>query len=190
MAEIEMKWYVLRAVSGKEAKVKEYIDAEIKSDAESDGKRSHFNGNVSQVLIPTEKVLQVKNGKRVIKERNYLPGYVLVEARLVGETAHKLRQTPNCLGFLPNLDNPTPLRQSEVNRILGQMEETEEEPLDQIIPFAAGEKVKVIDGPFSGFVGDIEEVNDEKKTLTVIVTVFGRNTPLVLGFTQVEKAGE
>lgn len=182
MAEIEMKWYVLRAVSGKEAKVKEYIDAEIKN--------GRFGGFVSQVLIPTEKVVQVKNGKRVIKERNYLPGYVLVEAKLAGETAHTLRQTPNCLGFLPNLDNPTPLRQSEVNRILGQMEETAEEPLDQIIPFAVGEKVKVTDGPFAGFVGDVEEVNDEKKTLTVIVTVFGRNTPLALGFTQVEKAGE
>ncbi len=177
-----MKWYVLRAVSGKEAKVKEYIEAEIKNGC--------FGDRVSQVLIPTEKVLQVKNGKRVIKERNYLPGYVLVEAKLVGETAHTLRQTPNCLGFLPNLDNPTPLRQSEVFRILGQMEETEEEPLDQIIPFAVGEKVKVTDGPFSGFVGDVEEVNNEKKTLTVTVTVFGRNTPLVLGFTQVEKAGE
>lgn len=182
MAEIEMKWYVLRAVSGKEAKVKEYIDAEIKN--------GRFGGFVSQVLIPTEKVLTVKNGKRVIKERNYLPGYVLVEAKLAGETAHTLRQTPNCLGFLPNLDNPTPLRQSEVNRILGQMEETEEEPLDQIIPYAAGEKVKVTDGPFAGFVGEVEEVNDDKKTLTVIVTVFGRNTPLALGFTQVEKASE
>lgn len=182
MAEIEMKWYVMRAVSGKEAKVKEYIDAEIKN--------GRFDGNVSQVLIPTEKVLQVKNGKRVIKERNTLPGYVLVEARLVGETAHTLRQTPNCLGFLPNLDNPDPLRQSEVNRILGQMEETEEEPLDLVIPYAVGEKVKVTDGPFAGFVGDIEEINDEKKTLTVMVTVFGRNTPLALGFNQVEKAGE
>ena len=182
MAEIEMKWYVMRAVSGKEAKVKEYIDAEIKN--------GRFDGNVSQVLIPTEKVLQVKNGKRVIKERNTLPGYVLVEARLVGETAHTLRQTPNCLGFLPNLDNPDPLRQSEVNRILGQMEETEEEPLDLVIPYAVGEKVKVTDGPFTGFVGDIEEINDEKKTLTVSVTVFGRNTPLALGFTQVEKASE
>lgn len=190
MAETEMKWYVLRAVSGKEAKVKEYIDAEIKSDAESKNKISRFGGNVSQVLIPTEKVLQVKNGKRVIKERNYLPGYVLVEARLVGEVAHTLRQTPNCLGFLPNLDNPTPLRQSEVNRILGKMEETEEEPLDQVIPYSVGEKVKVTDGPFTGFVGDVEEVNEEKKTLTVTVMVFGRNTPLALGFTQVEKASE
>lgn len=182
MAELAMKWYVMRAVSGKEAKVKEYIDAEIKNGC--------FGGFVSQVLIPTEKVLQIKNGKRVVKERNLMPGYVLVEATLAGETAHALRQTPNCLGFLPNLDNPTPLRQSEVNRILGQMEESAEEPIDQVIPFAVGEKVKVTNGPFTSFVGDIEEVNDEKKTLTVIVTVFGRNTPLVLGFTEVEKAGE
>ena len=182
MAEIEMKWYVMRAVSGKEAKLKEYIDAEIKQD--------RFGGNVSQVLIAEEKVRVVKNGKTTIKTKNSLPGYVLVEARLVGEVAHTLRQTPNCLGFLGGLDNPTPMRQSEINRILGKMEETEEEPLDQIVPFTVGEKVKVADGPFTGFIGDVDKVNEEKKILTVIVTVFGRNTPLDLGFAQVEKAGE
>lgn len=182
MAEIEMKWYVMRAVSGKEAKVKEYIDAEIKN--------GRFGGFVSQVLIPTEKVVKVTpTGKRVTKDVTKFPGYVYVEAKLAGETAHTLRQTPNCLGFLPNSNNPEPLRPSEVGVILGQMEE-EEMPLDIVIPYAVGEKVKVTDGPFAGFVGDIEEVNDEKQTLTVIVTVFGRNTPLSLGFTQVEKAGE
>lgn len=183
MAEIEMKWYVLRAVSGKEAKVKEYIDAEIKN--------GRFGGFVSQVLIPTEKALHVTpTGKRTVKERIKYPGYVYVEAKLAGETAHTLRQTPNCLGFLPNSNNPEPLRPSEVGVLLGQMEEVDETPLDLIIPYAVGEKVKVTDGPFVGFVGDIEAVNDEKKTLTVIVTVFGRNTPLSLGYTQVEKAGE
>ena len=118
MAEIEMKWYVLRAISGKESKVKEYIDAEIKLD------RGGFGKNVSQVLIPTEKVVQVRNGKRVVKERNHLPGYVLVEARLVGETAILLRNTPNVLGFLGESNtNPTPLRQVEVNRLLGSVDE-------------------------------------------------------------------
>ena len=92
MAESKMQWYVLRAVSGKEAKVKEYIDAEIKNGS--------FGGFVSQVLIPTEKVLQLKNGKRVEKQRNFLPGYVFVEAQLVGEIAHVLRQTPNCLSLI------------------------------------------------------------------------------------------
>lgn len=183
MAELEMKWYVLRAVSGKEAKVKEYIDAEIKN--------GRFGGFVSQVLIPTEKALHVTpSGKRTVKERIKCPGYVYVEATLAGETAHTLRQTPNCLGFLPNSNNPEALRPSEVGALLGQTEEVDEMPLDLIIPFAVGEKVKVVDGPFAGFVGDVDEVNEDKKTLTVIVTVFGRNTPLALGFNQVEKAGE
>ncbi len=174
-----MSWYVLRAVSGKEAKVKEYIDAEIKN--------GRLGGLVSQVLIPTEKVYQVRAGKRVVKERNYLPGYVLVEAKLVGEIAHELRFTPNVLGFLGGLDNPTPLRQSEVNRILGKVDELAEVAEDTVIPYSVGEAVKVTEGPFSGFSGVVEEVNNEKKKLTVTVKVFGRSTPLALSFMQVEK---
>lgn len=180
MAEVEMSWYVLRAVSGKEAKVKEYIDAEIKN--------GRLGGNVAQVLIPTEKVVQVRpNGKRIVKERNYLPGYVLVEARLVGEIAHDLRFTPNVLGFLGGLDNPTPLRESEVNRILGKVDEMQEEAVEVVIPFTVGEAVKVTEGPFSGFSGVIEKVDNEKKKVTVTVKVFGRSTGLDLGFMQVEK---
>lgn len=179
MAQIEMNWYVMRAVSGKEAKVKEYIDAEIKN--------GHFGDFVSQVLIPTEKVVQQQGSKRVVKERNYLPGYVLVEAKLVGEIAHELRSTPNCLGFLGGLDNPTPLRPSEVNRILGKVDELDEAPIDVAIPFVVGDSVKVKDGPFSGFSGVIEEVSEEKRTVTVSVKVFGRAQPLTLGFMQVEK---
>ena len=125
-----MKWYVLRAISGKEAQVKEYIDAEIKN--------NHFNGYVSQVLIPTEKVFQVRNGKRIVKERTYLPGYVLVEAALVGEIAHELRNTPNVIGFLGGSENPTPLRQAEVNRILGTVDELMEENQDILIPYSVG----------------------------------------------------
>lgn len=179
MAEVEMSWYVLRAVSGKEAKVKEYIDAEIKN--------GNLKGKVSQVLIPTEKVFQVRGGKRIVKERNYLPGYVLVEAQLVGEIAHELRNTPNVLGFLGGMDNPTPLRQSEVNRILGKVDEMQEETVDVVIPYTVGEAVKVTEGPFSGFSGVIEKVDSEKKKVTVTVKVFGRSTGLDLGFMQVEK---
>ena len=179
MSEITMRWYVLRAISGKEAKVKEYIDAEIKN--------NHFNGYVSQVLIPTEKVFQVRNGKRIVKERTYLPGYVLVEAALVGEIAHDLRNTPNVIGFLGGSETPTPLRQTEVNRILGTVDELQDENQEILIPYSVGEAVKVNEGPCSGFTGVIEEVNNEKKKLTVMVKVFGRNTPLVLGFMQVEK---
>ncbi len=179
MSEIGMKWYVLRAISGKETKVKEYLDADIKN--------SNLGEFVSQVLIPTEKVYQVRNGKKVVKERTYLPGYVLVEAALVGEVAHHLRNTPNVLGFLGGLDNPTPLRQAEVNRILGTVDNLQEITEDTSIPYEVGETVKVAEGPFSGFAGIIEEVNTEKKKLKVMVKIFGRKTPLELGFMQVEK---
>ena len=179
MSEISKKWYVLRAISGKESKVKEYLDADIKN--------SNLGEFVSQVLIPTEKVYQVRNGKKVVKERTYLPGYVLVEAALVGEVAHRLRNTPNVLGFLGGLDNPTPLRQAEVNRILGTVDELQESAEDMNIPYTVGETVKVIVGPFSGFSGIIEEVNGEKRKLKVMVKIFGRKTPLELGFMDVEK---
>lgn len=179
MAEIEKKWYVLRAVSGKETKVKEYLDAEINNGL--------LGGFVSQVLIPTEKVFQVRNGKKIVKERSYLPGYVLVEAALVGEVAHTLRNTPNVIGFLGGLDNPTPLRQIEVNRILGTVDEMLVPGEEVLTNYAVGETVKVVDGPFSGFNGIIEEVSDEKKKLKVMVKIFGRKTPLELGFMQVER---
>lgn len=179
MSEIEKKWYVMRAVSGKEAKVKEYIEADMKNGSLGD--------YVSQVLIPTEKVYQVRNGKKVMKERSYLPGYVLVEAALVGEIAHHLRNTPNVLGFLGGMDHPTPLRQSEVSRILGTFDELQETEDDANIPYIVGETVKVNYGPFSGFNGVIEEINNEKKKLKVMVKIFGRKTPLELNFMQVEK---
>ncbi len=172
-----MKWYVLRAISGKEAKVQEYVEAEMKN--------SSLGEYVSQVLIPTEKVSQVRNGKRIIKERSYLPGYVLVEANLVGEVAHQLRNTPNVIGFLGGMDKPTPLRQSEINRILGTVDSLSES--DDFTPYVVGETVKVNDGPFSGFSGIIEAVNNEKKKLEVMVKIFGRKTPLELSFMQVEK---
>ena len=179
MSDIEKKWYVLRAVSGKEGKVKEYLEAEIKN--------SSLGENLSQVLIPTEKVYQVRNGKRILKERSYLPGYVLIEANLVGEVAHVLRNTPNVIGFLGGTDNPQSLRESEVNRILGKVDELQETGEDFSTPFYVGESVKVNHGPFSGFSAVIEEVNNEKKKLKVMVKIFGRKTPLELGFMQVEK---
>jgi transcriptional antiterminator NusG len=179
MSEIEKKWYVLRAISGKEAKVKEYLDVDIKNSGLSDF--------VSQVLIPTEKVYQVRNGKKIVKERSYLPGYVLVEAALVGEVAHHLRNTPNVIGFLGGMDKPVPLRQSEVNRILGTVDELQDAGEEINSPYIVGETVKVNYGPFSGFNGVIEEINNEKKKLKVMVKIFGRKTPLELGFMQVEK---
>ena len=175
-----MKWYVLRAVSGKEAKVKEYLEAAIKHD---DLLASH----VSQVLLPTEKYAVLRNGKRVIKERLFMPGYILIEANLHGEVAHTLRFMPNVLGFLGGLDNPTPVRQADINRILGTADETAIENVEVNVPYSVDETVKVTEGPFSGFSGIIEEVNAEKHKLKVMVKIFGRKTPLELGFTQVEK---
>ena len=180
MSDVQMKWYVLRAISGKEHKVKEYIDYEIA--------HTNLSDFVSQVLIPTEKTIQIRNGKKVVKERSYLPGYVLVEAALVGEIAHHLRNIPNVLGFLGGLDNPTPLRQSEVNRLLGTMDEMLEVGAEEpTVAYTLGESVKVNYGPFSGFTGIIEEINVEKRKLKVMVKIFGRKTPIELGFMQVEK---
>ncbi|MDR1678454.1 MAG: transcription termination/antitermination protein NusG [Prevotellaceae bacterium] len=182
MSETAKKWYVLRAISGKESKVKEYIEAEMRN--------SDLGQYVSQVLIPTEKVYQIRNGKKITKERSYLPGYVLIEATLVGEIPHRLRNVPNVMDFLganKNSKEPIPLRQSEVNRILGSVDELQETDEDFATPYFVNENVKVIVGPFSGFSGVIEEVNNEKKKLKVMVKIFGRKTPLELGFTQVEK---
>ena len=176
-----MNWYVLRAVSGKEAKLKEYIEAEMKHN-------DLLSTHVAQVLIPTEKHASLRNGKRVEKEKISLPGYVFIEANLVGDVAHTLRFMPNVLGFLGGLDAPSPVPQSDINRMLGTVEETElQDEID--VPYVVNESVKVTDGPFSGFSGVIEDVNAEKKKLKVMVKIFGRKTPLELGFMQVEKEG-
>ncbi len=176
-----MKWYVVRAISGKEKKVKEQIELEIN--------RAGLQNNVSQVLIPTEKVYQVRNGKKISKERNYFPGYVLLEANLEGEVPHLIKNLPNVIGFLgaEKKGNPIPLRLSEVNRILGKVDELSDKSEEMSIPFVVGEDVKVIDGPFNGFNGVIEEVNEDKRKLKVSVKIFGRKTPLELSFLQVEK---
>ncbi|MDR0830836.1 MAG: transcription termination/antitermination protein NusG [Prevotellaceae bacterium] len=186
MAEAARKWYVLRAISGKESKVKEYIDIEVENNPGSDVARC-----VHQVVIPTEKIYVVKNGKKVIKERTFLPGYVLIEATLTKEMAGHLRNVPNVLGFLgvskPGVYVPTPLRPNEVNKLLGTVDEIEEKTEEILVPFIIGERVKVMAGPFSGFSGSIEEVNNEKKRLKVMVTIFGRKNPVEIGFMQVEK---
>jgi transcriptional antiterminator NusG len=180
MAQTGKKWYVLRAVSGKEGKVKEYLEALMKKD-------ELLAANVGEILLPTEKYAQLRNGKRVVKEKLFLPGYVLVEANLQGEVAHTLRFMPNVLGFLGGLDNPTPVRQADINRILGTAEDITIKSEEVAIPFVVDEAVKVTDGPFSGFSGIIEEVNAEKRKLKVMVKIFGRKTPLELSYNQVEK---
>lgn len=181
MAVSGKNWYVFRAVSGKEAKVKEYIEAEMKLDP-------MLAEHVFEVLLPMEKHASLRNGKRIEKEKLRLPGYVFISADLSGEVAHTLRFTPNVLGILGGLDNPTPVPQSEINRMIGTAEETIlQDEVD--IPYLEGETVKVTDGPFSGFNGIIEKVDTEKRKLKVMVKIFGRKTPLELGFMQVEKEG-
>ncbi len=181
MSENSKKWYVLRAIGGKEKKVKEYIDNEIAI--------GDLKGFVDQVLIPTEKVYQIRNGKKISKERNFFPGYILIEAALVGEVTHTLRNFPNVIGFLGDTKggDPVAIRQAEVNRILGRVDELAETEEEMNIPYVVGETVKVIDGPFNGFNGTIEDINEEKKKLQVMVKIFGRKTPLELSFMQVEK---
>lgn len=169
----------MRAISGKEKKAKEYIESEM-------AKRG-WSADVPTVLIPTEQVVAIRNGKKVIKERNFFPGYVIIEADLRDEIIPVIQNLPNVLDFLREREGkPIPMRQAEVNRILGKMDENVDgaEMMDR---FIVGENVKVIDGPFNSFVGVVEEVNEDKKKLKVTVKIFGRKTPLELSFSQVEK---
>lgn len=184
MGEIAKKWYVVRAAGGKEKKAKEYIENEIK--------RLNLGNYVSKVLIPTEKIYQVKNGKKVSMERIFYPGYILIEAALTGEIQHIIRNLPHVSGFLSEKQGgkekePTPLRESEVNRILGRVDELADKDEENVRPFVVGETVKVVDGPFNGFDGTIEEILEDKKKLKVSVKIFGRKTILELNFVQVVK---
>ncbi len=179
--ELKKAWYVLRAISGKEAKVKEVLDGAIRN--------TGLGNYVFQVLIPTEKVMSVRNGKKVVKEKNLYSGYVFVECILTGEVLYELRNTTNVIDFLRGRGKnaaPEALRESEVLRMMGQADDLAE-PTDETNDFMVGETVKVIYGPFNGFSATIEEVNREKKKLRVMVKIFGRKTPLDLENSQVER---
>ncbi len=175
----QYKWYVARAITGKEKKVKAQIEVELD--------RAGLSVHVPQILIPTEKVYTVKDGKKISKEKSYLPGYILVQAELVGEVAHIINSVNGVVGFLGGKSTPVPLRPAEVSRILGTVDQISEQGEMIAEPFIINEPVKVIDGPFTGFSGVIEEVSEEKKKLKVMVKIFGRRTPLELNFVQVEK---
>ena len=178
----ENKWYVVRAVSGQENKIKTYIENEIS--------RLGMDNFVEQILVPQEKVVQIRNGKKVTKDKTYFPGYIMIKANLAGEIPHIIKSVTNVIGFLGETKGgePIPMRQSEVNRMLGKVDELSlQDDTDIIIPFIHGENVKVIDGPFNGFDGTIEKINEEKRKLEVMVRIFGRKTPLELSYMQVEK---
>lgn len=179
----EKKWYSLRVISGKERKIKERIELEVE--------RSKWSDVVTEVLVPSEKVYKIRNGKKVILERNILPGYILIEAvskRFSSEMIQGIASMTNVIHFLGR-DNPIPMQEHEANRMLGKVDESQEVGESMIEPFIVGESVKIIDGPFNEFVGDIKEVNEEKKKLKVIVKIFGRGTEVELNFMQVEKQG-
>jgi transcriptional antiterminator NusG len=179
-----LNWFVLRAVSGQEKKIKSYIENEIA--------RQKFEEFVPQILIPSEKIYEMRNGKKRVREKNFFPGYIIISADLSkGEVLHIITSIPGVIGFLGNAQGnskvPVPLRQSEINRILGRVDEAEHQEEAPSMSFIKGETVKVVDGPFSGFIGLVEEVFDEKKKLNVVVKIFGRNTPVELSYAQVEK---
>ena len=178
----DTKWYVLRVVSGKERKVKEYLDKEIS--------RNGWSEIVKQVFLPVEKVYKVQNGKKVMRERNYYPGYVMIEVldgKLNDDIRDTVTDTTSVIHFLGK-ENPIALRKAEVNKMLGKMDEmSEASGVTMSEPFIVGETIKIIEGPFNDFNGIIEEVNDEKKKLKVTVKIFGRSTPVELNYMQVEK---
>jgi transcriptional antiterminator NusG len=181
MAESVLKWYVVRAIGGQENKVKTYIENEIA--------RLNISDFISKVLVPTEKVIQIRNGKKLNKERVYFPGYIMIEANLSGEIPHIVKSIPGVIGFLGETKggDPVPLRRSEINRLLGKVDELSVQNDNVAIPYVLGETIKVVDGPFNGFEGTIENINEEKRKLEVMVKIFGRRTPLELSYMQVEK---
>ena len=179
---IEKKWYALRTISGKEQKVKQLLEAEIKN--------SDLGHYVSQVLLPTEKVYVTRGNKKVVKEKTRMSGYIFVEAVLTGEIEYELRNTTDIIDFVRNRENPPkpePVREAEINRMLGAADDVIEGVDEGVNDYMVGEEVKVISGPFNGFIGEIEDVNREKRTLKVMVMVFGRKSPLELENSQVER---
>jgi transcriptional antiterminator NusG len=185
----ETKWYVLRVVSGKEKKIKEYLDKDIV--------RNNWTNIIKQVFLPMEKVYKVQKGKKVMREKNYFPGYVMMEVidnnngRLADDIVMHISNINNVMHFLTDgkgsKGNIISLRKSEVNKMLGKVDEMNDIGGSISEPFILGETVKIIEGPFNDFNGVIEEVNEEKKKLKVTVKIFGRSTPVELSFMQVEK---
>lgn len=177
----ETKWYVIRVISGKERKTKEYLDKEVKI--------NNWTNAIVQVLCPVEKVFKVQNGKKVLREKTMFPGYILLEAndgKLTDDIIHTIKNVTGVIHFLGK-DHPTALRKSEVNKMFGKMDEVSEQGIGFAEPYIVGETVKIVDGPFNDFNGTVEEINHEKKKLKVVVKIFGRATPVELNYMQVEK---
>lgn len=173
------KWYVVHVYSGMEKSVHKALVERID--------RAGLQTSFGKILVPSEEVIEMKGGQRSISERRIFPGYVLVEMDLTDETWHLVKSTPRVTGFLGSSANkPTPISEKEVEKILSQIEEGVEKPRPKIL-FEVGEMVRVKEGPFADFNGNVEEVNYEKSKVRVSVAIFGRSTPVELDFNQVEK---
>lgn len=175
--EAQKRWYALRTYSGHENKVKAHIENEVKM--------AHLEERVSAVMVPSEKIIEVKEGKKKSRTKTFFPGYILVEAVLDKETKHLILTSPSVISFVGPRGEPAPLRIDEVRRLIGRMEERKHVEVMEV-PFRVGDAVKVVDGPFNNFIGFVQEVNEEKMKLKVMVSIFGRKTPVELDFTQIE----
>lgn len=178
----QLRWYVVRVYSGHEHKVKAHMEREIKE--------LNLSDKISSVMVPSEKVVEVKDKKKKSRVRTFFPGYILVEAVLDKETKHFILETPSVLGFIGFKgegvrSEPQPIQPEEVRRLIGKMEERKSVEVVST-PFIMGDPVKVIDGPFNNFSGVVQEVHEEKMKLKVMVSIFGRKTPIELDFSQVE----
>lgn len=170
------RFYVLRVYTSQEAQIKNYIEQEAN--------RLGLDDRFGDILIPTETIIEMKEGKKRTKTKTFFPGYLLIEMILDDQTRYLITNTPGFLGFAGNPQDPTPLRKDEVDRILGRVEEKRATETIEI-PFHVEEKVKINDGPFKDFIGSIKEINQEKRKLKVLVSIFGRSTPVEVDFLQV-----
>lgn len=177
IVEAQKRWFVIRTFSGHENKVKTYIENEIKL--------THLEDKFGAIIIPAEKVFEVRDGKKRTKTKSFFPGYVLVECVMDKETKHLILNTPSVMSFIGTKNEPAALRIEEVNRILGRMDERKDLESPEV-QYRVGDPVRVIDGPFNTFSGFIQEVNQEKMKIKVMVSIFGRKTPIELDFNQVE----
>lgn len=170
-------WYALRVLSGHEHKVKQYIDLEIKD--------ADLQDKIEEVLVPSEEVIEMRSGKKKIKDQVFFPGYILIKMELDKDVQQFVVNVPGVTNFVGTQNKPQPLREDEVRRIIGRVEESKERK-QMAIPFKVGDPIRVTDGPFTDFTGFVEEVNEEKNKLKVMVSIFGRSTPVELDFLQVE----
>ena len=172
------KWYVVRTYSGHENKVKQFLESGLEDNEQ-------LKAKIEDILVPTEKVFEVKDGKKRSKTKNFFPGYILVNVDLDNQVKEFILNTQSVMGFLGTGNNPNPLRPEEVKRIVGRLSQEEGSERMETY-FRNGDLVKIIDGPFNNFSGTIQEVNEEKMKIKVMVSIFGRKTPVEINFVQAE----